>query len=184
MLLLTEGVKQMIGSITQSSPLLIYMVHERGDGHVSKTSLGKGWKKKKKVQTRTKLEMNWRLFECASKNTYCKLDPPVTTKPMVPWLTRVLAVLCLKKKDLVGWLDDTLLFSTYQCVTLAPQCYKSKWIQTVFLCECSFVSEEMTEVDVLGEERRRRRKKQLNLQPFLCLWKKKIWICFDFVLMA
>lgn len=97
MLLLTEGVKQMIGSITQSSPLLIYMVHERGDGHVSKKSLGKGWKKKK-VQTRTKLEMNWRLFECASKNTYCKLDPPVTTKPMVPWLTRVLAVLCLKKK--------------------------------------------------------------------------------------
>lgn len=41
----------------------------------------------------------------------------------------------------------------------------------------------MTEVDVLGEERRRRRKKQLNLQPFY-VYEKKIWICFDFVLMA
>lgn len=56
MLLLTEGVKQMIGSITQSSPLLIYMVHERGDGHVSKTSLGKGWKKKKKFKPEPSLK--------------------------------------------------------------------------------------------------------------------------------
>lgn len=65
MLLLTEGVKQMIGSITQSSPLLIYMVHERGDGHVSKTSLGKGWKKKSSNQNQAwnELKTVWMCFK-------------------------------------------------------------------------------------------------------------------------